>query len=534
MSKTGRNDPCPCNSGRKFKQCCQRQAEARTAQGHAATHAKSLQIALEHHQAGRLLQARVIYQQILKVSPNHPDALHFSGLIAHQVKENETAINLIRKAIFFKPDYVDALYNLGIVLHEEGNLIDAAASYQRALVLDPDYADAHNNLGNVLKDQGKLSEAADSYRKALAYNPNYADTHNNLGNVLQEQGRLDEAMISYRLALAHKPDYAEAHNNLGNVLQENGHLDEAVASYRRALVLKPDYVDAHYNLGNVLQKQGRLDEAIESYRKVLAFKPDYAEAHKNLGNVFHEQGHLDQAIESYHQTVRLDPKNQSAEHLIAALTARTPERAPSQYIEKLFDGYANKFDTHLVQDLEYKMPSELVTILKQVAEPPDGGWDVLDLGCGTGLSGLEISPHTRQLVGVDLSTKMLARARERNVYHRLVHSDLLPMMRLEGAAMYDVIIAADVFVYLGRLEDIVAQARRLLRTGGYFMFSVEALDAGCGDYKLNQSGRYAHSVSYLDKLSSNNGFTSVGMLSTPVRLEKGLPIPAWAAVWKSS
>ena len=104
------------------------------------------------------------------------------------------------------------------------------------------------------------------------------------------------------------------------------------------------------------------------------------------------------------------------------------------------------------------------------------------------------------------------------------------------------IIAADVFVYLGMLDEIVSEVKRLLRAGGYFMFSVEALDALPVDavgleskpgYKLNQSGRYAHSASYLEKLASANGFGSFSMISTPVRLEKGLPVTAWAAVWKN-
>ena len=510
MRKVGRNDPCPCNSGKKYKQCCQRRDEAHMVSQHPETASplQTLQAALAHHQAGRLPQASAIYQQILQVTPSHPDALHFSGLVAHQTGNNEIAIEFIRKALSFRPDDIDAHYNLGIVLQEQGRLDDAAVSYRRALTLDPDYADAHNNLGNVLKDQSKLDDAVASYRRALTFNPDYADTHNNLGNIFQEQGRLDDAAVSYRRALTLDPDYADAYNNLGNVLQEQGKLDEAVASYRRALALKPDYVDAHYNLGNVLQKQDLLGKAVESY----------------------------------HHAIRLDSKNKSAEHLIAALTAKTPERAPSQYIEKLFDGYANKFDTHLVRDLEYKIPSELVSTLRQAIELPDKEWDVLDLGCGTGLVGLEISPHARQLVGVDLSTKMLSRARVRNVYHRLEHSDLLPMMRGEEASSYDVIVAADVFVYLGMLDEIVAEAGRLLRAGGYFMFSVEALDAlpsvaidleNKAEYKLNQSGRYAHSAKYLEKLASDNGFSPLSMISTPVRLEEGLPIPAWAAVWKS-
>ncbi len=195
-----------------------------------------------------------------------------------------------------------------------------------------------------------------------------------------------------------------------------------------------------------------------------------------------------------------------------------------------------------MHDLKYKTPGELISLLQQAVDFPVGEWDVLDLGCGTGLAGLEISPYARRLVGVDLSAKMLERARSRNVYHRLEHSDLLLMMQGERSSSYDVVIAADVFVYLGVLEDIVAEVKRLLRPGGFFIFTVEALEALSGDaiglnnnpgYKLNQSGRYAHSANYLKKLSSANGFSSLNLISIPVRFEKGLPVTAWAAVWKN-
>lgn len=495
----------------------------------ATSTAHAMQAALAHHQAGRLPQANAIYQQILKSAPTDPDALHFSGLIAHQTGKNEIAIGLISKALSFRPDYADAHYNLGIVLKDQGKLDEAAACYRRALTFDPGHADAHNNLGNALKDQGRLDEAIASYRRALALDPNHADTHNNMGNIFLEQGRLDDAIASYRKALALNPGHADTHNNIGNIFLEQGKLDDAIASYRKALALNPDYSDAHCNLGNALKKQGKLDEAVTSYRRALASKPDHAGARVNQGNALQDQG-------------RPGQKNESAEHLIAALTAKATERAPSRYIENLFDGCANKFDMHLVRNLEYKMPSELAALLKQAVEFPAGKWDALDLGCGTGLVGLEIAPCVRQLVGVDLSTKMLARAQARNVYHRLVHSDLLPMMRGEGTSSYDVIIAADVFVYLGALDEIVFEAKRLLRAGGFFMFSVEALEAPQSDaaglesgpdYRLNQSGRYAHSAGYLEKLSSANGFSPLSMVSTPVRLENGSPIPAWAVVWKN-
>ena len=508
--KPGRNDPCACGSGKKYKQCClQIGASVAPGRSHETDSiSEGFQAALEHHQAGHLPQAKSLYQQILQAVPNHPDALHFLGVIANQEGNNEAAVEFIGKAIRINPSSL-----------------------------------MHYNLGLALKAQGNLDAAAESYRMALSIKPDYAEAHYNMGNIFQEQSRLNMAVACYRKAITCKPDYARAHCNLGNVLQEQGKLSEATASYHNAISCKPDYAEAYYNLGIMLKEQGKTDAAIASYHKAIMHDPDWADARCNLGNALQEQGKLDEAIASYRRALELDPGNESAEHLIASLTEETTERAPNRYVEKLFDGYADKFDTHLVNNLKYKTPAELLGLIKQVMKPPAGEWNVLDLGCGTGLAGVEISPHARQLTGVDLSEKMLAKARVRNIYHRLVHSDLLPMMRGENASSYDVIIAADVFVYLGMLDEIVSEARRLLHTGGYFIFSVEALEAlpakadGIEDhagYKLRQSGRYAHSSTYLKKLASLNCFESLNLIYTQVRLEEGKPVMAWLVLWKNS
>jgi predicted TPR repeat methyltransferase len=529
--------------------------------------------AIRHHQAGRLAEAEELYRQIILLDARHTDSLHLLGVIAYQKGNLDLAVVRYEQALTIKPDFPKALYNLGCTLQAQGKLIETIARYEQALAIRPNYAEALSNLGCALQDQGRLDEAVTRYEQALAVRPNYAEALSNLGCALQaqgkpieaiarheqalairpgyakalsnlgialqDQGRLDEAVTRYEQALTVRPEYAEALSNLGNALNAQGKLDEAVTRYEQALAIKPEYAEALYNLGCALQDQNKLDEAIARYEQALAIRPNYAEALYNLGCSLQVQGKPDEAAQRYRQTIKLDPKNKSAGHLLASLTAETTQRAPSQYIEKLFDGYANKFDTHLVHDLKYKTPAELISLLKQAVDFPVGEWDVLDLGCGTGLAGLEISPYARRLVGVDLSSKMLARAHLRNLYHRLEHSDLLLMMQGEESSSYDVVIAADVFVYLGVLDDIVSEAKRLLRPGGFFIFTVEALEAlscdvtGLAEYKLNQSGRYAHSAIYLEKLSSTNGFSSLSLISIPVRLEKGLPITAWAAVWKS-
>jgi tetratricopeptide (TPR) repeat protein len=247
-TKPGRNDPCPCGSGKKYKHCCQSQAEVRTASVDVSAQLRS---ALQHHQAGQLPQAEVLYRQILEAVPNHPDALHLSGLLAHQAGRLDLAIDLISKAIRIKPSG-PMYYNLGVSLQAQGKLDAAIESYRSALALKPEDAEAHSNLGTALQLQGQFDAAVESFRRAIAINPNYIEAHSNLGVVLREQGQFDAAVKSLHRAISIKPEYAEAHSNLGVVHLAQGQLDAAIEDLRLALALKPNDADAHYNLSHVL------------------------------------------------------------------------------------------------------------------------------------------------------------------------------------------------------------------------------------------------------------------------------------------
>jgi predicted TPR repeat methyltransferase len=170
---------------------------------------------------------------------------------------------------------------------------------------------------------------------------------------------------------------------------------------------------------------------------------------------------------------------------------------------------------------------------------PDGEWVVLDLGCGTGLAGAAIAGRCRHLVGVDLSANMLAEARARGVYDRLEHADLVSMARGEAAGTYDLILAADVFIYVGDLVDVMREAHRILRPGGLFALSAEAaesvpdatapqqLDAG---YRLQGSGRYAHSAAYLRAVAAQVDFELAELSGIEVRLENEQPVQGWLAL----
>jgi predicted TPR repeat methyltransferase len=376
--------------------------------------------------------------------------------------------------------------------------------------------------------------------RALALKPDYPEAHNNLGSALKDRGKLADAVVSYERALALKPDFAEVHNNLGSALEAEGKLAQAAAHYERALALKPDNPKVHNNLGNALKAQGKFEEAIAQYKRAIAIKPGYVEAFNNLGNLLREKGKLHDALVCYQQVLAVDPTNGIATHYVASIRGNYPESASHAYVTTLFDQFADTFDRQLIEKLEYEAPNILVGLIKDLCISTTDKWDVLDLGCGTGLVGAAIYPYAGQLIGVDLSAKMLAKASEKNLYQRLENSNLLSMMKDELNSSYDVIVAADVFIYIGKLDEIIQEGARLLRPGGVFAFSVEAKEALSNgvstaddrEYILNPTGRYAHSSIYIHELARKHGFTISSLTYNKIRFETGKLVDGHYAIFK--
>ena len=273
---------------------------------------QKLQQALTLHQQGMLSDAKKIYEVILRQNPNHFDALHLLGVIAHQTKNLHQAEELICKAIKVNPNDAAAYSNRGITLRDLKRLDEALASYDKAIVLKPNYAEAYANRGVTLRDLKRLDEALASYDKAIALRPDFAEAYSNRGITLRDLKRLDEALASHCKAIVLKPNYAEAYYNRGIVLQDLKRDDEALASYNRALALSTDYAEAYYNRGNVLRDLQRHDEALASYDKAIALKPSYAEAYNNRGNALRDLKRLDEALTSYDKAIALKPDHANA------------------------------------------------------------------------------------------------------------------------------------------------------------------------------------------------------------------------------
>jgi predicted TPR repeat methyltransferase len=416
----------------------------------------------------------------------------------------DLALNLAEKLTQQYPEHQFGWKVLGAVFKQTGRLQESLIANQRAVAISPNDAQAHSNLGLTLQELGRLEDAEVSNKRAIAIKPDYAEAHFNLGNTLQELGRLEDAEISYKKAIAIKPDYAEAHSNLGNTLQELGRLEDAETSYKKAIAIKPEYAEAHSNLGNTLKELGRLEDAETSYKKAIAFKPDYAE---------------------------------KLSHAIASISGLNPARATDAYVSNLFDDYAKKFESNLVGKLNYKTPTIIADLLRPIISPINQQFDILDLGCGTGLAGEALISIAKTLVGIDISKEMLGIAKAKNIYHRLIQDEIHHALSQELSASFDLVVSSDVFVYIGDIKAIFDKVYDVLKVGGFFAYSTEALyPASHGkeefllDYKLNQNGRYAHSSKYLLGLIDSSQFTLHMREVAQIRIEKGQPVMGYIVI----
>ncbi|MBR8254622.1 tetratricopeptide repeat protein [Burkholderia ambifaria] len=265
---------------------------------------QALQEALAHHQAGRFAQAKTLYDAILHAQPGQPDAMHFLGLLACQLKQYDAGLALMERSLAERPD-ASYFNNLGNMLRECGRLDDAIAHYRRAVALRPDYPEAHNNLGNALRDARDPAEAMQSCSRAIELRPGYAEAYNNLGNVLQDLGELDAAAASYGKAIAFHHVYAEAHSNLGNVLRAQERHADAIVHYRRAIELNPALRVAHRGLAIALRATDDFDGALEHARAGL--EPDDAEGHCTLGRSLRSMNDFDGAARLFERACEIDP-----------------------------------------------------------------------------------------------------------------------------------------------------------------------------------------------------------------------------------
>jgi predicted TPR repeat methyltransferase len=455
----------------------------------------------------------------MMVDPDNIYACFNLGMIRQHNGELPGAISCYNAVLTQEPDNFQVLCQLADAYRDQGSWEKAAATYQCALIQDSNHADIHYNLGLVHYQQGALEEALRCYQQAVELDQAHAAAFYNLGIIHFEQGAYDLAINRYEQALAARPDDIDSHYNLAVTLTKQGNFEAAADHYQKALELAPNDAEMHNSLGVVCKQLKELGRAEACYRKAICLRPDYGAAYTNLAIVLQTIDRIDEAIVCYAKAIEFDHQAESAEYMLAALTGSGRDSAPRDYVRDLFDSYADNFDHSLAGDLGYNSPGLLREIAGELLGPNKQFLKVADLGCGTGLVGSRFRDIAKQMIGVDLSGKMLAKATEKGIYDELHCGDIVEY--LDGYdGRFDLVIVADVLIYLGDLAPFFASVQNRIGLNGYLLFTVEKLQ-GTGDRQLQASGRYGYAKEYLVGLAGKYGFSVGACREVDLRKEKG-------------
>ena len=412
---------------------------------------------------------------IAKEEPKEPLVWYDLAYLAYNRNDYETALDLALKAdALIASDEIK--YLIGMLYLSLKKIDEAKVFFEKAEQLNEQHFAAKLRLADIFSQIGDFDKAELRYKRLIELNSKDFDTHQNYAEMLYRQHRLSEALEEYRQAVIIRPSSAEVNNNLGVVLKDLKEYDEALGLFFNALSLDPSLEAASINIAETIILLAAEDE--EKARKIAT---------------------------NWYKTYQDNP---FARQINASLQGE--DIGNNQiYTEKLFDNFADNYEV-VMQNLDYSAPMAI----RRIAGPLEGR--IADLGCGSGLVGLAVKTDRNQIIGVDLSSAMLSKAELKNVYAELVKSDILEFLR--SRTDFDWILAGDVLGYIGALDEFIS-----LCHGKNVIFSIEVLDED-GDYKIYPSGRFKHSVSYVENLLRQNGFCDISKEDIVLRTENGLPV----------
>jgi len=289
-------------------------------------------------------------------------------------------------------------------------------------------------------------------------------------------------------------------------------------------------VDRRHDWARGLIERGEAAAAAELLEETLLRAPEFIAGWFLLGQAEEEAGNRKGAIAAFRKVIALDSDDQLGASLRLARLGKSKglKTMSPAYVRTLFDQYAGRFDRELIDALEYRGPALLLEAIDTVVGRQTHFPRVLDLGCGTGLMGETIRARAAELTGVDLSSKMIAAAEKKKIYNRLVVGDLIEFLRAEEGT-YDLILAADVFVYLSNLKPVLLSSANKLSPCGLIAFTVET-HKGEGVI-LNDTLRFAHSETHLCTAAESAGLDVVRLEKVVTRLEKNSPVGGLLAVF---
>lgn len=389
-------------------------------------------------------------------------------------------------------------------------------------------ADARRRLGDIA---GATVDAAD----AVLHDRNDPAAKALLGILLSELGRAAQATTCLREAVAAVPDNPSFREAYAAALVADGQPDAAAATYAEGIAVAPASLSLRNAAILLAVRQRAFETAVDLAEAARQAGLGDACTFGLKGHALSSLGRHEEASDAYADALKLGPEDPYVRHLVAASGVRPgATRAPADYVRTVFDGYADRFDAHLI-GLGYRIPGVLHGLLRAHLPLESGRTigPVLDLGCGTGLVAVAlVGLPLRPLIGVDLSPKMLEQAAAKRLYDELHESDVTAFLTAD-ARRWRLVLAADVFCYSGDLEPILQAVFDRLERGGLLVFSAESLIGpymGNGNWALGRQGRYAHAEPYLLRVAREAGFIVRGLNHEHQRQEAGVPVPGFVVI----
>jgi predicted TPR repeat methyltransferase len=459
-----------------------------------------------------------LLEQQLKTDPENVVLLDQLAFVYLKLNLFAEAEKLLEKALIIMPNLPILVNHLGMAYLQNKNFQGAEICFKKAVELTRDDVDAMCNLSIALRSQDKKEEALASLIAVLEADQNHVRARYLCGKLLCEEKLFEEADVHFRHAVSLSGDM------LPNIIKLFLECDQFLFAKKYAEMLleeKPGDFDVLYNLGVIESRLGQSLSAAHYYQIALKIYPDHFPSLNNLAVIYLEQQNLSAARYFFERALALQPGDVSIQYTLSAMDGKQKyEQAPVEYVKELFDGYADHFEKHLVQELSYQTHTQLFELFSEINNGVLSHLNILDLGCGTGLCGPLFKSLSDNLVGVDLSRNMLNIAGEKKCYNDLIEGEISEYLK-DKQPVFDLIVAADVIPYFGELRALFALCKKALKPGGCFLFSTEVT---VGEkYIMQKTGRFSHSTAYIEKLASENEWAIIKEAQKETRRQKNSP-----------
>ncbi|WP_058533429.1 tetratricopeptide repeat protein [Legionella saoudiensis] len=454
------------------------------------------------------------YLQAIELSPDYAQAHNNLATIYALQNNYPKALQHYTKAVHAEPDFSAAHFNLGLLLLQNNQLEAAKVQFNNVITLTPDHMEAHFYLGILHLENNALDEAEQAFQSVLEQDNEQIQALTNLGVVALKRERNQLAVDYFSKALALDNDNIDARNNLAATFMHHDRFENALMHYDVLLQKDPDNIEYLYNSGVAQMALGHLNEAIIFFEHILRLDKSHTASLNNLSAIYLRMGQRETSREYLRQALVINPDDRVSSYMLHAIEGNSTAETTPEYSHNLFNNYALYYDQHMQGTLNYSIPQHITRIIYRLELPENT--QTLDLGCGTGLTGVVLRELSKRLTGVDIAPKMLAQAKEKHIYDELIESELIEFFNT-NQNHYDLIVAADVLPYFGELDTLMHAVQQHLTPEGYFIFTTEI--SVKDPWFLQSSARFSHNPDYVKKLVEQNHLQLIQNEKIPARIQ---------------